>query len=920
MITGVLRRLLCLLICLGALACTLVRAQGLDVGVPDKQVAVWGELAILEDPTAKLSPATALAQAGWQTATPRLMSKGASNSAFWLRLVVVNHAPEKITRWLSMGSQQLEHVDFFRMAPGDERVQQFLPGGSVHARNEMPLAGRTFVFPVSLASAEGATLLLRIQGRTTMSMEVGLWDPAALREQEAGKDLAHLIPVTALLTVALYLLVHSLARLDRPLLLLGGWLFLAALHDLAYGGYLNRYVLTGGGELSLRISAVLANLAIAMSAAFMYAFLEFSRLKFWRNVYLSLPLVFLAVALGAAFGNLRLFIVLTNSFLMAFLLIWPLSMLLAWRQRLPNVGIFFISIAGQWVILILRLLTVQGMAPIMVDQDSLAITILLGFTLVLLYFVVRRSIAEHQAQTDSQAAKWELNAQQQARLEAAVNARTNALQEAVIAADDANRAKSDFLARISHDLRTPLTAIIGYAEMIIGSGRPDAQNGRIIRRSAQHLLALLNDLIDYARGSAQANALLVLPIYTSTWLESIAADAGTLATKHGNSFEFKVFGNLPLVLEVDAKRLRQVLENLLTNAAKFTSHGHIEFHITVSTDDTADDYGPQHFLFTVRDSGPGIPAEELARIFEPFHRLKGAEHHEGLGLGLAIAQQWIKRMGGSIEASSILGQGTTMQVRIALQQASENSLSHQNQILDEGLPPNLDGRHYRIWIVEDSHIIRSMLCAELGGLGFTVVPIGNGQEALERVNQPETKVPDLILTDLQMPFADGRAVLKAARAKWPEIPVVLLTATHDWANHGGDGFSEILPKPVSLTLLRQSVARLLGLPASGQSADVDALRPAMVYPDQQYLEEVLLLIRMGAISDLVDWASALAQRHAQWNTFADWAKDLADHGNLKDLSGLCEAAQRNHAAAQQALFHPGGVTTINSDTGTGTGP
>jgi CheY-like chemotaxis protein len=183
-----------------------------------------------------------------------------------------------------------------------------------------------------------------------------------------------------------------------------------------------------------------------------------------------------------------------------------------------------------------------------------------------------------------------------------------------------------------------------------------------------------------------------------------------------------------------------------------------------------------------------------------------------------------------------------------------------------------------------------MLCTELGGLGFTVVPISNGQEALVRLNQPETKVPDFILTDLQMPFADGRAVLKAARAKWPEIPVVLLTATHDLERHGDDGFSEILPKPVSLTLLRQSVARLLGLQATGQNPEVDDLRPVMVYPDQKYLDEALLLIRLGAISDLVDWATALAENHPQWSTFAECAKALADRGNLKDLADLCEAA------------------------------
>ncbi len=897
MTAGLLRRLLWLLICLSALGSARAQSQGLDIGVADKQVNVWGQLAILEDPSAAMTPATALAQPGWQMATPRLMSKGSSKSAFWLRLIVDNQTPEKVTRWLSLGSQQLEHVDFYRMAPGSKQVQQFLKGGAAQARKAMPLAGRTFVFPVSLASAQEATLLLRIQGRTTLSMEVGLWDPAALREQEAGNDLAHLIPLTALLTVAIYLLVHSLARLDRPLMLLAAWLFLAALHDLAYGGYLNRYILTGGGELSVRTSVVLANLAIAMCTAFMYTFLELSRLKFWRKIYVTLPLIFLTIALGAAFSNLQLFIALTNGCLLAFLLIWPLSMLLAWRQRLPNVGIFFVSIASQWLILILRLATVLGIAPIMVDHDSLAITLLLGFTLVLLYFVVRRSITEHQAQTDSQAALWKLNLAQQGHLEEAVRSRTLALQEAVIAADDANRAKSDFLARLSHDLRTPLTAIIGYAEMIIAAGRPDAQNGRIIRRSAQHLLALLNDLIDYARGSAQPNALLVLPVYTAAWLESIATDATALAAKHGNSFEFKIFGKLPLVLEMDAKRLRQVLENLLTNAAKFTSHGHIEFHVTASAEASADDYGPLHFIFTVRDTGLGIPAEELTHIFEPFQRLKGVEHYEGLGLGLAIAQQWVTRMGGSIAATSVLGAGTSIQVRLALQPASEDSLSHQNQILDEGLPPELDGRGYRIWIVEDSHIIRNMLCAELNGLGFTVVPIGNGQEAIERMGQRAVKAPDLILTDLQMPFADGQAVLKMARAKWALIPVVLLTATHDWASHGDSGFSAVLPKPVSLTLLRQSMARLLHLEIHNQA--IDTARPPMVYPEQKYLDEALLLIRMGAISDLVDWATTLAEKHGQWSAFADWAKDLADRGNLKDLAKLCEAAQNDHADVQQ---------------------
>jgi CheY-like chemotaxis protein len=216
--------------------------------------------------------------------------------------------------------------------------------------------------------------------------------------------------------------------------------------------------------------------------------------------------------------------------------------------------------------------------------------------------------------------------------------------------------------------------------------------------------------------------------------------------------------------------------------------------------------------------------------------------------------------------------------------------------------------------VEDSHIIRNMLCTELLGLGFVAVPIANGQEAIDRISLAEVKQPDLILTDLQMPFANGHAVLRGARVKWPDMPVVLLTATPDLASNNNAGFSAVLPKPVSLTLLRQSLARLLELEIA--LPDDEALPVAMAYPDQQYLDQALTLIRMGAISDLVDWATALAEKHGQWSTFAQWAKDLADRGNLKDLTELCETAQRNHATAQQAFPNPDGITTINRDTGT----
>lgn len=871
----------------------LARAAPIDFAAPLKQLPLAGQVAILEDKNAALSPMAALDESRWQTATPRLMNQGTSDAAFWLRLAVTNTGPTPVTRWLSLGSPRIEAVDFYQMKPGEEKTQPDGRGGAYLPLSEKPVAGKIALFPVTLAAGEEATLLLRAAGRTTIAMDIALWDPLVFREQEASNDLHQLIPIAALMTVAFYLLVHALARRDRVFLLLAGWLFGAALYELAFNGYLLRYLLTGGGELTLRAPLLIGNLSVVLTVALIYVFLELGRFRIWRWFYLS----FIAVSLGgfllSMFASLRPTIGLWHGIVMVFYLIWPLSMVVAWRHRLPNTRLFIVFMTGLWCGHIVRMLMLQGAIPATpLINENLSVIFALGMALVLLFGVARQSMAAQQAKVQLQQAE-------QARLEEAVRTRTDALQAALIVANEANRAKSDFLARVSHDLRTPLTAIIGYAEIILSAGRQDAGSGRIIRRSAQHLLALLNDLIDYARGGAQPTALQPLPVYTAALLESIASDGAILAQRQGNRFDFRVSGTLPPIVEVDAKRLRQVLENLISNAAKFTANGLIEFHVTAQEDAAEPESGRIDFIFSVRDTGPGIPAAGLVHIFEPFQRLQGTEHHAGLGLGLAIAQQWVQRMGGRIEAISRVGDGTTMRVFLGIKAGSEDAMSHQNRAINEGLLPELDGDGYRIWVVEDSHTIRGMLCDALGRLGFAVLPIANGQEAIDLINQIKVEAPDLILTDLQMPFADGQAVLNKAREKWPDIPVLLLTANHDRAGEGEQAFSDVLSKPVSLTLLHQVLAKWLGLPCTVEESVV--WTPPLVYPDPEVLAEVFPLIDMGAISDLIDWAEGVAQRQAAWRPFAERVKSLADQVQLKALATLCREAQsdiiRNRGAA-----------------------
>lgn len=416
------------------------------------------------------------------------------------------------------------------------------------------------------------------------------------------------------------------------------------------------------------------------------------------------------------------------------------------------------------------------------------------------------------------------------RLERVVGQRTSELAEARDRADAANRAKTAFLASMSHELRTPLHAILGYAHLLGGdSALPAGARERlgIIGSSGRHLLRLINDVLDLSKIEAGRLDLHPAPFDLPALLQEISRAHEPRATARGLVFRGPEPAGLPAAVLGDAAKLRQVLENLLGNAIKFTHRGEVRLLAMPGVS------GRVHF--EVSDTGPGIPPEDLERLFQPFtqlHHASGAE--PGTGLGLAIAQRLVVLMGGRIEASSTVGQGSRFRFEIPLPAtgAAGRTPSGERRIL------GYEGPRRRVLVADDVEANRRLFCDILAPLGFEIAEADSGAGIRTRL---DTFRPDLLILDLHLPDGDGLELARSVRARrsfeglriLATSASVLGDAAAAAAEAGCDGFEA---KPVLPAEFLDRIGTLLGLSwrfddGAGMTRDAVApVDPALLAP------------------------------------------------------------------------------------------
>lgn len=390
-------------------------------------------------------------------------------------------------------------------------------------------------------------------------------------------------------------------------------------------------------------------------------------------------------------------------------------------------------------------------------------------------------------------------------LEELVTVRTRELAEARDVAEEASRAKSRFLANMSHELRTPLNAVLGFSQLLSreeGLSDRNRERLRLVQSSGDHLLGLINDVLDLSKVEAGRVELRLQPFDLAALLRDVEATFASRAAQRGLEWRVEVRGASPGRVMGDAQRLRQVLDNLVGNALKFTRAGAVRLEVVQET---------AGIQFAVVDTGAGMSTEDIGRLFQPFSQVvNGRPPEPGAGLGLSISQHLVGLMGGRIEVESEPGAGSRFAFRVALPVVS----GVETGIARPGTIRGYEGGRRRVLLVDDLEANRRLLREYLEPVGFEVTEADSGVAALGHL-RAQSAAPDLVILDLRMPGMDGFELTRAIRStKWnPAAPRIVATSASVFAFSRDDalalGCDDFLPKPFKEEALFELLGRVL---------------------------------------------------------------------------------------------------------------
>lgn len=388
--------------------------------------------------------------------------------------------------------------------------------------------------------------------------------------------------------------------------------------------------------------------------------------------------------------------------------------------------------------------------------------------------------------------------------------RTEALRIAKEAAETANRAKSAFLANMSHEIRTPMNAILGFSQLMRRD--PDLtptqrQHLETISRSGEHLLTLINDILEMSKIEAGRLTLHQEPFDLHALLRDIETLFRLRTDAKKLTFSVAFNGDIPQCVKGDEGKLRQILINILGNAVKFTEEGGIVLRLRASGEQAA----RFRLMAEVEDTGPGIPAEELNRLFKPFvQSTVGIRSQGGTGLGLAISREYVQMMGGDFTVQSVVGAGSVFRFDLLLEETDGLSVTPKEahrRVLR--LAPAQ--RPLRILIADDKRDNRELLVQLLQAVGFDILAVANGAEALQEFLRWR---PDLILMDTHMPVMDGMEAIRHIRQSESakEVRIISVTASAFSENRRemlAAGADDFIGKPFREEELFEKMGKLL---------------------------------------------------------------------------------------------------------------
>ncbi|MFC3116992.1 response regulator [Cellvibrio fontiphilus] len=491
-----------------------------------------------------------------------------------------------------------------------------------------------------------------------------------------------------------------------------------------------------------------------------------------------------------------------------------------------------------------------------------------------------------------------LSAEQLARAIRYALARRDVERERVerLKAEAENRSKSEFLAHLSHELRTPLSAILGFTELLLNK-TTDAENAahlRIVHRNGKHLLGLLNDILDLSKIEAGKLELEKQPVSFAAFLTDIYFLMQAAAIDKNLQLRIEAPEPLPITVNTDPLRLRQILLNLMGNAIKFTNQGEVLLTIDWHVEDAK-----RKIRFSVKDSGIGICEETLKVIFEPFVQSKNAQVHprSGTGLGLTISKQLVERLGGQIQVRSQMGEGSEFSFTMAVDEFDGADTALLSFNMEQASEQNVEVPRFsgRVLVADDLRDIRMLIGYFVQLTGAEVMYASNGADVVRTLNTEKSlgRKLDLVLMDIHMPVMDGHQAAQQLRREGFSLPLVALTAAHmkgDMDRCFDSGFTAYLGKPLDQARLYNCLSRFLPSHADTESAVGAEAKSILVVED-----DADALAAMGGLLTLLGWKvfSAQSANEALSVLQVDSVQSVLVDLHLPDMNGY-ECAARIH--------------------------
>lgn len=692
---------------------------------------------------------------------------GFSSDRHWLHLRLHNPTAQAVQRWLEVGHPRLQQVLLYaRSSNADSAPWTITRTGLAVPAHQRPLRTQRLLLPIHVSANATAECYLRVSAQTHVNLRLTLWQLPAYFAQQSIHQIVQSLGMGGLMLAAVFTLLVYLQQRERAMLWLLASFVVEILLDASYTGLLAAYFWPPDQAYPIRLHGLLVGLTISFFILFVRDFLQSAQQYPLadRLLLVCLWLIGLALAATLVLGYASAIKLLTLTALVS-MAINIVLFFRAWRQGSGPAGYLLLSYLLLLVMIIYRASHAFGWisgAPLQAFGYSWYFVLITPTTLL------------------------------------GILKRAETLRDSLIRAEADQRAHTRFLAQMSHELRSPLTTVINHARLLQRQPEPASIPARAeaILASSRRLLGLIDDVLDHARLQASQLRLDPEPLELAPFLAQLSEDHQPATDQAGNRLRVQADLDADCTLLADERRLRQVLDNLLSNANRYCYDGQITLACALLPPLGA----AQRLSVQVSDTGPGIAPADQARIFLPFERGVHDRQHgrDGVGVGLAIARQLAQLMGGELQLSSRLGQGSTFSLTIPAPEVAP--------VVSTAWSWRQAPRPYRLLVVEDDPDERDTLVTLLRQHGFALLAADSASAARAYRDQPL----DLVITDQFMAQGDGWQVLRDWGATHPVILLSAAPAQPPPDVSGLAGFAQVLLKPVDLDPLLDVIAAQLG--------------------------------------------------------------------------------------------------------------